>query len=138
MFNPETRLVILLIADTCVWSYTTFIISGVCLLLAKTYGRLRVTTGKNRRHPPVKRFVNFMWWLTKWPALADLILEPFFHIALGEKMDVYFWVFEAFGFYNWWMYRDVGDDDDYTKLKKKLKENVKVFRGKLVVVPEPT
>jgi heme/copper-type cytochrome/quinol oxidase subunit 2 len=136
MFSPETRLIILLIADITSWSFTLYIFSAVFLVLGKTFGKLRTATGKQKR-APMHRCANFVWWLTKWPALVDLILEPFFHIALSEKMDVWFWVFEVMGFYNWWVYRDAGDDDDYKKLKKKLKENVKVLKGKLVVVPEP-
>lgn len=136
MFNPETRLVILLIADLTSCSFSVFIFSGVYLVIAKTYGKLRMATGKNKRSPAA-RAANFLWWLTKWPALTDLILEPFFHFVLNEKMDLWFWFFEAFGFYNWWCYKDAGDDDDYTKLKKKLDQRVKMLRWKLVIVPEP-
>lgn len=134
MLNQNTQLVVQAIAGILSVLYDSFLYSSLFLLMFKTLGQLGVGT----KLRTVKTAMNLVWLWSKWPALAYIILNPFFHLLLGEKMNFWFWLFEGLSLFNWWYYKDMGDDDDWKKLKKKVKEKVAAIGGKLVVVPEPT
>lgn len=137
MFNQRTTELIEIIQATGNSCYICFIFSAIILVLRKLYGQ--ILKRKPERKSFVIRWMNSLWYWCKWPALAFLILDPFFHLVLGQKMDVWYWLFEALGFYNWYSYKDAGDDDDeWKKTVKKAKEKVAQIGGKLTVVPEST
>ncbi len=79
---------------------------------------------------------NLIWYWTKWPALIYCFIVPIYSITTDQ-----FGPWDAFSFavslVVWWYWRNIGDDDDHKKLKKKLGEKVKELQGRLVVVPEP-
>lgn len=133
MFNQDTRLLMAAIEGILDGCYSAYLFSAVFLTFNRLWGMLRT----NRKRSVFTRALKLVWLFSKWPALVFLILDPFFHFVLDQKMDFWFWLFEALGFYNWWYYRNMGDDDDWQKLKKKLRDKVAVLRGKLTVVPEP-
>jgi hypothetical protein len=138
MFNPRTTQVIELIQaflDAC---YCAYIATAILITMARIY--LWARTGVRQRFHRrsfLGRWINRIWYWCKWPALAFLILDPFFYLILGQKMDWSFWLFEALGFYNWWVYKDAGDDDDeFKKQFKKASQKIIESGGKLIVVPE--
>jgi len=138
MFNPRTADLILFIQNGLDACYLAYVITAVYLVMARMLKWAR--TG-DKTHLTKKgfgaRWINRIWYWCKWPALAFLILDPFFHLVLGQKMDWLYWVLEALGFYNWWAYKDAGDDDDdFKKQFKKAAQKIIESGGKLIVVPE--
>jgi hypothetical protein len=134
MLNQNTLVVITVISGILNGCYLTFLFDSIFLLIHKTSGMLRV--GPETRSP-LRRALNVVWLITKWPALVYLLTDPVFHLMLGHKLDAVWWFGELLGLWNWWHYRNIGDDDDWQKLKKKVKEKIAVLGSKLVVIPEP-
>jgi hypothetical protein len=132
MFSTGTQIVILVI-DTVLDGFDlAFCFTGIIIVSAK------FVAGNAFRKTTVGRAVNLVWYLSKWPALAFIIFDPFAHWACGMKMDGLYWLIEALTIYNWWWYRNVGDDDDFWKKKlKKAMEKIAQIGSKLVAVPEP-
>lgn len=121
--SDTTKLIITLIEAIGVTVYNVYIFSAIALAVCKIIG--------HERWP----WANLLWYWCKWPALAYLITDPVFDILLDGELSWFSALLDAFSIWVWWSYRNHGDDDDYKKLKKKLKESVKAINGKLVVVP---
>lgn len=135
MFNHDTLLLIEIIQSVLDAAYLNYLFTAVIMTFDKIFRRLH--NRKGLKGTITGRIVNQVWYWCKWPALAFLILDPFFSLVLGLKMGVWYWLFEVLGFYNWYSYRDAGDDDDeWKKILKKAKEKVVEAGGKLTVVPE--
>ena len=70
-------------------------------------------------------------WLIALPGLVATM-----HRHLQSDFQWYLLIFDAFGLYNWWFYRNWPDDDNHWKRRaKKAKDAVAVRAGRLVVVP---
>jgi hypothetical protein len=132
MFTTETQTLILILDGIVYGFFIAYIISGVIIVISKPLGGARFTKSS------LGRSINLMWLVSKWPALVYLILDPFAHWACGMRMDGWYWLFELINIYNWYWYRNIGDDDDFWKKKlKKLSEKIAQIGSKLVTLPEP-
>lgn len=137
MVNARTIQLIELIQTLLDVCYLTYLFTGVILVLPKLFRWARTGDPKSLKKNAGGRWINRIWYWTKWPALAYVILNPFFYWATGQKMGWVFWLFEAFAVFNWWSYRDAGDDDDeFKKQFKKAAKKIIVSGSKLIVVPE--
>lgn len=126
MVPPVTAHVITAIQTFLVCSYDIFTFAGMLLMGTGTGGK------------PRRPVLNSLWYVTRWPALAYVCLYLLLHLLRDGTLHPWQWFSNAFSFLGWWVFRDVGDDDDYKKLKKKLKDKIAVRKGKLVTVPEPS
>lgn len=99
------------------WVYSSVLIS-----MLKIFGK------------PTWPWLNLIWFYTRPFAQAHLYCYWPAELLIS---DVQWWDFVAFATaaYCWYAYKNVGDDDDHKKLKKKLNEIVKVLNGRLVVKP---
>lgn len=88
----------------------------------------RILRGPDKRFP----IVNLIWYWTRPVAQAYLFAYWPFQIFL-DAVDWWDALFFAIALWCWKDYKDSGDDDDHKKIKKKLKESVKVLNGRLVV-----
>lgn len=132
MFTTETQALILIIDGIVYGFFIAYILGGVTIVISKPCGGARFTRSF------FGRSINLMWLVSKWPALVYLILDPFAHWACDMRMDGWYWLFELLNIFNWYWYRNVGDDDDFWKKKlKKLSEKVAQIGSKLVTLPEP-
>lgn len=100
------------------------------------YTGLMLEVGRVFRMPGVIRKVfTFIWRWSKWPGLVYIIVDIPLQIFLREKIDGWDYLLTLMSVIVWWYYRNHGDDDPWDKIKKKAKETVQRFRGRLVVVP---
>lgn len=106
-------------------AWTVWVWSSATLLVCRTAGWPR---------PAV---ANLLWYWSKPLAFVYLWTNlPFEYLTKGDLR----WFDTMWAVLNilvWRYYRNIGDDDDHKKLKKKLKETVQNINGKLVVVPRP-
>lgn len=123
--STTTQMIMLIVTGVLGLLYNVFLYSSVLL-------KILVLAGHRR-----SRILNLAWYWSKWPALAFLIIYMPVGLLLGRGVPWWAWLFEAWAFGAWWYCKDLGDDDDHKKLKKKLKQKVAVLHGKLIVVPEP-
>lgn len=117
--------VVVVVATALALSHDAFILSSLVILAGK------------RMFCRHFRFANVLWYWTKWPALAAIILFVPLQFLLYEKITWLDLVTRLADAFCWRLCRDMGDDDDHKKLKKKMKEKIKQASGKLIVVPEP-
>lgn len=107
--------------------YGAFMISTVLLTLSK----LLLPPGNF-----VRLAANFCWYVTRWPCLVYIFLDPVFQLVMFKELD---WgsivLYDVIGFVLWWLNRDLGDDDKWRDLKKRAAEKVAALGRKLVVVP---
>lgn len=103
----------------------TFNLCSFYLSLAKAYGFSKL------------RWPNTLWKWTKWPTIVGIYSQPVISVLLNGKLgwvDLFAFVM---GIFAWHINKDLGDDDDFKRKFKKVKEKIVEQAGKLVVVPEP-
>jgi hypothetical protein len=106
--------------------YLVYLWSGMALMFRKTMGA------------PRWPLANLTWYWSKWPAFVSIYFSPVATFLIKEELSWWTLFSVVFNTCVWWFYKDLGDDDDHKKLKKKVKEKVRAVGGKLVVIiPEP-
>lgn len=104
----------------------------LCFVLTGCY----LTVYKNVKGRTPGGPVNSVWKWTKWPAFVNLFCQPVLDIMfIGDNMHWWSGLIWAANAYNWWMFRNAGDDDWSKKMKARLTETVERVGGKLVIVP---
>lgn len=78
--------------------------------------------------------LNPFWVVLKWIAVLD---PPMVLIdgTLRHSFTGWTALFIVIDGLFWWRYRNVGDDDTWKNLKKKVTEKIEAIRGRLVIVP---
>lgn len=89
------------------------------------------------RHRPKPDFVLTVYHVSKWPALAMIVLDPLFMIYQHHQLSAMEVVCDLACGVFWWVTRNLGDDDWWHKREKKMAAKIAVSDNKLVVVPEP-
>jgi hypothetical protein len=120
------KILMLLVDLTLLICYDVFLVTACVLRANKELNR-----GQTNRVP------LYAFHVTKWPALAGMILEPFFEIYLYGHIDMVSLFFDVLGLIGWYFLRNVGDDDWWKKRKEKMRDKVVQLGQKLVVIPEP-
>lgn len=125
MVTGTTGAVISLIYGFLSLNWSIWIWCGVGLLLTRAIGL--------PRKPPL---LNLCWYYSKPFACVYMITYLPFE-WLTDDLSGWDIMWAIFHVWLWRYYRNIGDDDDHKKLKKKMKEAVTVVNGRLVVVPRP-
>lgn len=128
MHSPVTQALIVIIQG---------ILSGFYLLYLASAWVIDTCRAMNvPRESRIRRGANLAWSFSKWPALARLILDPFFMYLTDRHMSAPWWFCELASFYIWWIFRDHGDHDDWKRMRDAVRGRVAVRKGKLIVVTE--
>lgn len=122
--NGGIRL-LFLIYTTLSWLFICYLFSGLFLRMAHELGRDR------------SRVINLIWKWSKWPSLAYVVSAPLLDVLNHNEQHWYSSLLYVWNGVVWWLYRDMGDDDDFKKLGKRIKEKVAQMGNKLVVIPAP-
>ena len=97
-------------------------------------GPMLYFAGRTRELP----ITNMVWKWTKWPAFANIFIEPVIHIFLDGDLTMWTTLGSALNALAWYAWRNAGDDEDWKKKMKDLSSSVVESIGhRLVVVPAP-
>ncbi len=116
------------------WMFAVITVVSYAAYYVFVFAALVLNVCKHLRRPK-PAVINVLWYWSKWPALAFLAIGPI-AVVVGGDFSLGYAYTAVINAVLWWVSRNIGDDEDHKKLKKKLKDKVAELSGRLVVVPE--